>query len=390
MVMQNGSWGLLVALAVTGCNAILGNEEGELVAATGGSGGATGGSGGATGGSGGATGGSGGATGGSGGATGGSGGATGGSGGATGGSGGATGGAGGATGGSGGTGGGNPNAAAADEVGVLFYRKSDASNSLRWIKSNHTQRTATAYSWGPDWTTITSAAKLAGAGAELILHSAGSPYVTTALSVGNDTATSQKTNANFPGSYELATKRSDGKVMMLNGTTGSWITGGWSTTWIKEYDGTITLPSSTTFEHFHRCGAPAAGLSSFIFYSTNDTLLYTRIFGTNFTTATQMAVPASSHATCVGANENFTFVYASSTGGAKLYSASTELTSWGASSFGAWTHIVNLRSGLTLFYRTATGEGVIGEFKNTAPYFSQLGAFAPGTFPTGMDIVTAL
>ena len=51
---------------------------------------------------------------------------------------------------------------------------------------------------------------------------------------------------------------------------------------------------------------------------------------------------------------------------------------------------MNLRSGLTLFYRASTGEGAIGTFTNTAPFFSEHGTFAADIFPTGMDIVTAL
>ena len=133
--------------------------------------------------------------------------------------------------------------------------------------------------------------------------------------MNNDTTTSQKANADFVSHYDLATRRSDWQGHDAERHTGKWVTGGWgASSWTKDYDGTLTLPANTTFEHFHRCGAPTASLSTFIFYSTNDTLLYTRIFGTEFTTATQMAVPASSHAVCVGTNENFTFVYSSSTG----------------------------------------------------------------------------
>ncbi|MBK7586320.1 MAG: hypothetical protein IPI67_39805 [Myxococcales bacterium] len=74
----------------------------------------------------------------------------------------------------------------------------------------------------------------------------------------------------------------------------------------------------------------------------------------------------------------------------KLFSASTELKNWPASSFGAWTHFVNLRNGKTLFYRASTGEGAIGEFTSGAPYFTQLGGFVANTFPKEMDIVSAL
>lgn len=272
---------------------------------------------------------------------------------------------------------------------MLFYKKSPTSNSLRWLKTDGSaQRVATALTLSGDWTTITGATKLAGAGGELVFHNmSGTLKATSALLVNNDTTVSQKTNANFVSGYDLATKRTEGKVIMLNGATGAWVAGGWgAATWAQDANGTLTLPSGTTFEHFHRCGT-----ASYIFYSTNDTALHTRVFnGTDFGVAASSSVPASSHAVCVGTNENFTFVYAASTGAANLYSGSTLVANWTTLFATGWTHVVNLRNGTTLFYNASNGAGAVGQFTATTPWFAQLGNFAAGTFPTGMDLVTAL
>ncbi len=377
---------LTLCLAV--CTVVACSSESTNTGGSGGGGGtsATGGAGGATGGAGGATGGasgSGGATGGTGGATGGTGGATGGTGGATGGTGGATGGPGGATGGAGGT---NPNAAAADEVGVLFYAK-NSSNSLRWIKTDgKSQRTAGSFSLSGDWTSATSVTKLAGAGAEVLFHNAQNKLAAP-LSIANDTTTTGKSPTSLGSGYDLATKRAEGKVMWLDGKSGAWITGGWgSANWSVDYSGTLALPTATTFEHFHRCGT-----SSYLFYSTGDTLLYRRVFGSDFTMATQMTVPASSHAACVGAGEQLIFAYSDANGTAKLYSGSTEIKAWSAAwTFGKWTHIVNLRSGMTLFYNRDTGAGAVGQFTESPGDFVNSTLFAAGTFPMLMDVVAAL
>lgn len=370
------------------CSLIACSSESTNTGSSGGGAGGSAGSGGATGGSGGATGGaagSGGATGGAAGSGGATGGAAG-SGGATGGvgvTGGATGGTGGAT---GGTGGANPIAAAADEIGVLFYAK-NSSNSLRWIKTDgKSQRTATSFSMSGDWSTATSVAPLAGAGAEIVFHNSQNKLAAPLL-ITNDATTGGKTNATLGAGYDLATKRSAGKVMWLDGKTGAWLTGGWgSSTWAQDGAGTITLPAATTFEHFHRCGT-----SSYLFYSTGDTLLYRRVFGADFTMATQMAVPASSHAVCVGVSEQLTFLFSDANGTGKLYSGSTEIKSWSTAwTFGKWTHIVNLRNGMTLFYDKTTGGGAVGQFTDTPADFVSKALFSAGTFPMQMDLVVAL
>jgi len=372
-----------------------GGATGGTGGATGGTGGATGGTGGATGGTGGATGGTGGATGGTGGATGGTGGATGGTGGtggATGGTGGATGGTGGATGGTGGTGGSGANAATADEVGVMLYKKSDASNTLRWIKSDGTQRVAGSYSLSSNWQTITSVKKLAGAGAELVfhMHTTGSQHPIADVVFNNDTTSSQKTNNHFGDTYELATKVEEGRGLWYDTNGGKWVAGGWGAT---AWDSASMQSGTVAAGNFTSMFACNAGKHVY-FYEKDTDKLYRREYkaGGLDSVITSVTVAKGALAACVDSDKALVLIYAND-GKGWLYqwgttAPSAPIANWTNFSWG-WTHIVLLRSGHTLFYRASDGVGATAVFTEASPWSSQKGSFAAGTFPTAMDIVTA-
>ncbi|MCC6663088.1 MAG: hypothetical protein IT375_05045 [Polyangiaceae bacterium] len=398
--MKRIGFGVLSLILAAGCGGD--DSSGSGSGGTGGTGGAgaTGGAGGSTGGTGGSGGGTGGAAGsggtagtggasGSGGATGGTGGATGGTGGATGGTGGATGGTGGATGGTGGSG---ANAATADEVGVMLYKKSDASNTLRWIKSDGTQRVAGSYSLSSNWQTITSVKKLAGAGAELVfhMHTTGSQHPIADVVFNNDTTSSQKTNNHFGDTYELATKVEEGRGLWYDTNGGKWVAGGWGAT---AWDSASMQSGTVAAGNFTSMFACNAGKHVY-FYEKDTDKLYRREYkaGGLDSVITSVTVAKGALAACVDSDKALVLIYAND-GKGWLYqwgttAPSAPIANWTNFSWG-WTHIVLLRSGHTLFYRASDGVGATAVFTEASPWSSQKGSFAAGTFPTAMDIVTA-